>query len=358
MNQAFIVKKNSFIGATLLGLWFVLAMEAHAGQEPDRGDMMTDDVVLNNGSRIIGNIISARDGTIVIETEFAGTLNIDSSMVESMESQRSMEVLMNDGSVIRDQPIRVDAAGLHVTSGSGSQSTIARKDYRLLNPEPWELGDGYKFSGLVNVAWEIEKGNTKSDELDVRLESVWRSIENRFKLDVIGEIDEANGEKSADNWMVVGKYDHFLKDRDYWGVKFAANQDEFADLDLRAYVGPYYGRQFFEDPILTLSGELGLSLVSENFIVAENQEYPGAHWDIDFSSNYFGGNSRLYVNHVGLWNLKDTGDIILNTRLGLAFPLVGNLEAAAELFLEYDSGAVQGVEKLDQTYKFRIGYTW
>ena len=34
------------------------------------------------------------------------------------------------------------------------------------------------------------------------------------------------------------------------------------------------------------------------------------------------------------------------------------VEAAAEVLWEYDSGAVEGVEELDETYSFRIGYTW
>jgi hypothetical protein len=56
--------------------------------------------------------------------------------------------------------------------------------------------------------------------------------------------------------------------------------------------------------------------------------------------------------------LQDTEDVILNTTLGLSFPLLDRFEAAAEIFLEYDSGAVEDIEELDQTYKFRIGYTW
>jgi hypothetical protein len=35
-----------------------------------------------------------------------------------------------------------------------------------------------------------------------------------------------------------------------------------------------------------------------------------------------------------------------------------NFEAAAELVLDYDSGAVDDVDELDQTYRFRLGYSW
>ena len=317
-----------------------------------------DEILLKNGSRILGTVTSARDGVIVIETDFSEAIKIDTDRIDSISTQGSMVVLMSDDSVIRDQPIVVDESGIVVTKGDGSQRAYSVNDFKILNPEPWELGEGYKAFGLASLAWALEKGNTVTDELDIKAESFWRSLEDRYTLKFYAEIDEANGIKNADNTQLIGKYDYFLEGEDYWGAKFAAKQDEFADLDLRAYIGPYYGRQFFERPIFTLSGEIGFAYVYEDFIVAENQEYPGAHWDINLNSDYMGGDSRLYLEQSGIWNLKDTEDIVLNTTFGLAFPLLGNLEAAAEILLEYDSGAVEGVEELDQTYKFRIGYTW
>jgi hypothetical protein len=34
------------------------------------------------------------------------------------------------------------------------------------------------------------------------------------------------------------------------------------------------------------------------------------------------------------------------------------LEAAAEASADYDGGAAEDKERLDETLKFRIGYTW
>jgi len=129
-------------------------------------------------------------------------------------------------------------------------------------------------------------------------------------------------------------------------------------LNLRSYIGPYYGIQWFERSVFTLSTEFGLTYVNEDFIVAEDQDYPGANWNLDISSDYLGGGSRLFLNQVGVWNLDETSEVIVNTRMGLSFPLLGRLQAAAEILLEYDSGAVAGVDELDQTYNFRIGYSW
>ena len=346
-------------------LLLVLCLVPFAGVQAENSTGATkststplDEVLLKNGSRILGTVTSARDGVIVIETDFSEAIKIEVTKIEKIHTRGSMVVLMDDGSTIRDQPIDVDESGIVVTAADGQQRAYAVSDFKILNPEPWELGEGYKPFGLASVAWTLEKGNTVTDELDIKVESYWRSLEDRYTLKFYSEIDEANGIKNADNKLLVGKYDYFLAGDDYWGGKFAAKQDEFADLDLRAYVGPYYGRQFFERPIFTLSGEVGLAYVYEDFIVAENQEYPGAHWDINLNSDYLGGDSRLYLEQSGIWNLRDTADIVLNTTFGLKFPLLGNLEAAAEIFLEYDTGAVEGVEELDQTYKLRIGYTW
>ena len=70
------------------------------------------------------------------------------------------------------------------------------------------------------------------------------------------------------------------------------------------------------------------------------------------------GRSLLELSGNNAVIVDETSDLILNTTFGLAFPLLFNLEAAAEILLEYDSGAVEGVEELDETYSFRIGYTW
>ena len=38
---------------------------------------MVDEIVLKNGSRLIGSITTIRDGVLTLETKFAGTLSVD-----------------------------------------------------------------------------------------------------------------------------------------------------------------------------------------------------------------------------------------------------------------------------------------
>ncbi|TXS93992.1 DUF481 domain-containing protein [Parahaliea maris] len=319
----------------------------------------TDEIVLQNGSRILGTVTATRDGVVTVETEFAGTLKIAQDKIQSMQTREAVVMKLRDGTVVEDQQVVVQDTELVLPPSLVPAAPYSLADLAVMNPQPWELGDGYRWTGLASAALTIEDGNTDTEEFDYKLESVWRSLRDRFTAKMVGEVDEANGVKNAENWKANGKYDYFLKDPTYYtGMVGAAEADKFADLDLRYYIGPYLGHQFYEEPVLTLSGEVGAVYVNENFIVADDKEYPGLNWTANATSNILGGDSRLYFDHNGILNLDDASDLIMNTTFGLAFPLMFSIEAAAEVLLEYDSGVPPGVEEMDQTYRFRVGYTW
>lgn len=50
--------------------------------------------------------------------------------------------------------------------------------------------------------------------------------------------------------------------------------------------------------------------------------------------------------------------MIVNTTIGAGFPISEGFKAALEAEFEYDGGAAEGVDELDETYKFRLGYEW
>jgi putative salt-induced outer membrane protein YdiY len=317
-----------------------------------------DEVLLKDGSRVVGTITGSRDDVVTVDTDFAGTLSISMDQIKSLHSADPKTVMLEDDTVLHDVPLVIEDDQLVILDGKTTTQSYALDELKLINPEPWELGNGYKLSGLANLALVMERGNTDSDELDFKVESYWRSTSDRFTFKGSGENDASNGVSKSDNWQVIAKYDYFLTDPNYWGVQVFVEADDFADLDLRYMVGPYYGRQFYDTPALGLSAEVGMGYVNEDFVTAEDRDYAAANWALHGKSNYLGGESRLYLDQQGVWNLDEPSDLILNTTIGLAFPLLWNLEAAAELLLKYDSGAVGAVDEVDQTYKFRLGYTW
>ena len=317
-----------------------------------------DRVELKDGSVLFGTVVDADNGRVVMNTAFAEAVKIPQDMIESLRTDTPMRLQFADGRVLESSPIVVRDEQL-VLNGLEAEETYSFDDLVRVNPEPWELGEGYHWTGLASAGLSLAQGNTENSELDYKAESTWTGLADRISFSLIGEYDEVNGRKNAQNWIARGKYDRFLNGSPwYTGANLSFEQDEFADTELRSYVGPYLGRKLFSDSLLTLEAEGGLSYVWEEFFVAEDNAYPAATWTVAASSSYFGDNTRLYFNQTGLWGLTEEGDVLLNSTAGLSFPLLLNIEGSAEVIWKYDLGAVENVEKLDQTYRFRLGYRW
>lgn len=315
-----------------------------------------DRIELLNGSIIIGTFVDADNGRVKIDTDFAGTLTIEQARIASMNVGTPLTLQLDDGEVL-------EANGLVVNDKTLTLDLVSEQRYDLehllrINPEPWELGRGYRHQGNISSAFALQRGNTILDELDYRMDSRWTGLQDRYTLKLEGELREANRERTAENWMVTAKYDRFQSGEYYWGVAASIEEDRFADLDLRSKIGPYLGRRFLENTPFTLEVESGVSRVSENFGSAPNRDYWGLTWSVRSETDYLGNESRLYVDHTGVRNLADQKSTILDTTFGLAFPLFGRIQGAAEVVLNYNSGAVANTEDLDQTYRFRVGYSW
>lgn len=318
-----------------------------------------DRISLANGSIIHGTVKNIDKGKVHISTDFAGTLQIDAKQIVKMNTQNPVVVKLSNGTVLENVLIAlVDETPILQTVGTQSEAEVALSDIVAINPEPWQIGEGYKHEGGASLALVQQRGNSDTDQLDYRIEGKWTGDDDRFTVSAEGELDESEGMKNAENWLISGKYDRFMGGTTYLGVNSSLKQDVFADLDMRFYLGPYFGRQFYDADRFKLSAELGLTYVQENYISADDQSYPGANWSIDIGSDILGENTELYLAHKGIWDLDSLEDIVLDTRIGLKIPLLMNIQAAAEYSLEYDSGAVSGVDEIDQSLKVRFGYRW
>jgi hypothetical protein len=320
---------------------------------------LADELLMKNGSRIIGTLVSAKADKVVFNTPFAGDITIKNGNIATIITDTDVTLLMKDGNAYRDKRIVLGENDLVAMSDDGPAVHFKVADVSMVNPEPWQLGDGYKWFGEANIVADLERGNTETDEYDVDFKSVWRSLEDRYTMRGTMEIDEANGEKNKDNWQSRNKYDRFSsRDADnYWGVQAAFAYDKFADLDLRTTVGPYIGRQFYDGSILDLSGEVGVVYVDEQFEVSEDDDFWGTNWELRVTSDII-LKTELYLDQFGILNFDDIEGVLVDTVIGIKLPVYHGIQAAVEMKYEYDGGAVNGVDELDRTYNFKIGYSW
>jgi len=319
-----------------------------------------DEVILKDGSRVIGKVRSKKDNTLEFKTSFAGTINIKWNKVVELKTDKPQKVLLTNHELIPARVLRNTEATTTVESEPGAApQEYEKSQVAFINPESWRMGKGFRFTGNVNAAMQIERGNTDKGELDFDGQATLRRLNNRLRFWGEAEIDRSEGEIIKRKWKANSEYNYFFANKWFMGVVLGFEHDKFADLDLRTKIGPLIGYQFFEsDYELNLSLSLGPIRVIENYDQAENNRYWAAGWQLNFDKYLITDRLQFYHNQSGLWNQSNTSDLVWNTWTGLRFPLFAGIVASGEVKVETNLGAVEGTDKLDHTYRAKLGYQW
>jgi hypothetical protein len=318
-----------------------------------------DELIMRDGSRLLGTVVKRENGALDFKTAYAGVIQIKWDQVAEIKTEKPMEFLLADDTIITGTHVINSVDDLIVETESGVQpQTLEQSKVAYVNPEPWRKGEGHKLSGRVNFAFERQRGNTDKDEIDLDGDLTWRRKNDRFTAFGELENDKNNNETTAKNWKLEGAYNYFVTKKWYWGGFGRFEHDKFADLDLRSSVGPLVGYQWFESKKMNLSTSTGISYVKEDFINQSNDDYVALPWAINFDRFIFGDFMQFYHKQQGFWNLEDTGDVVWDTWTGLRFPLILGLVASTEIKVEYDSGAADDAKDLDTTYLLKLGYQW
>ena len=314
-----------------------------------------DEVILENGDKITGTLERFEKGTLVFNTEYAGEITIQVEKVNYFKTDEPKTTTLTDGTT-RTANIfyRVAAAEdvRHQEERTSADVNITEVANIHLKPKP-----PVRLKGRANVGITNEKGNTDTQNYRIDAELIARTEKQRFTLG--GELNrqQADNTTTAANWKAYGLYDYFIKPKWFLYGSSLFEHDEFADLDLRTTLGAGAGHQFYESDDLNLSVSAGLAYVFENFIVAKNDEFPGAQWLVKYDQYFFNRFVQLFHSSNGYISLEQGSDWLINTRQGLRFPLYKGFVTTFQYNYDYNNNPSPDAEsKWDSQVLFLLGY--
>jgi putative salt-induced outer membrane protein YdiY len=321
--------------------------------------VMADELLMKDGSRLLGKVVKKEDHTLEFETSYAGVIKVNWDSVSELRSEKPVEIMLDDETILSAGTIRkTDEATLLETEYDILVQSVTPGAVVYINPEPWRTGDGVKWTGLVNIDLEVDRGNTDEDEFEADFLTRFRRKNDRLTLRGEYEKDKADGSVTSENWKEANKYDYFLSEKLYTGGLLAFEHDKFADLDLRTTLGPHVGYQFFESNELNLDTNVGVLYVDEKFDVAEDNDYWSLGWQVDFDWFLLPDRVQFYHRHTGLQSLADQDNLTIDSWTGFRFPLYKGIVASTEAEVDYDGGVPDDVERTDTTYRVKLGYQW
>ncbi len=321
--------------------------------------VQADELLLKDGSRLLGKVVKKEDGTLEFETTFAGVVKVRWDAVTELRTEEPLKVMLDDETILAAGAIKKteDSTVLETEADMPAQS-VAPGTVAYINPEPWRTGEGVKWTGRLNIDLELDRGNTHEDEFEADGEMKIRRKNDRIGFFGQYEKDKTEGTVTTEKWKQANKYDYFLSEKMYTGVLLAFEHDKFADLELRTRLGPHVGYQVFESKELNLDTNAGVLYVDENYDEADDDDYWSLGWLVDFDWFFVPDRVQFYHKHTGFQSVDDTNNLTIDSWTGFRFPLYKGIVASTEAEVEYDGGAPDDVDKTDTTYRLKLGYQW
>ena len=365
---------------------------------PFRAD--ADTVHLDDGSLIKGRIVAASEGSLAIETGFAGRVEIDLSRVTGLttEGRRFVQLETGDrvaGRLVLDDDGRqrladtafgtVELAGRQISGiwdvdgepparkrleqsheekvarireGHEKKAEALEADIRELRERRNELEDPW--SGSIAFGLEGADGNTDRLGYQGRGELRRTTDFDRLRLYLDFNFQEENGEDTVNEYLAGGSLERDLSDR--WFAFGAADfeTDEFENLDLRADFSTGFGYFFIREPALTLKGLAGLGYEFESFSDGTTNSEPlgtlgyDVRYDHDDWLHFFHDLKFL----AALTNAGENWRVVSN--LGSKMPLGDGTDWSlqAKVRNQYDNLPAPGAKKRDTSYGLDLVYDW
>lgn len=295
-----------------------------------------DEVHLKNGNRLSGTIIGLSEGKLVLETDFAGRLSIDWSRVERIESESPIEVVLADGTSLKDT-----AALLDLTQVAA------------INPP---VEPAVRFSGRINVGFNKASGNTDTETAHADAELTARSTNHRVSTGAAFTRASKDNRKTEENMLGRLKHDYFLTPKLYFYTAGLAERDEFKDISFRGTLGPGLGYQFFEGELMNLAVEAGPSYVYTNFDSGTSEDSAAGRWAVRFDRFFFEKLFQYYFTNEGFASASDAGDVFMFTRTGLRFPIRYGFSLNAGFEWDWDNEPAEEASKSDYRSVLSLGY--
>jgi putative salt-induced outer membrane protein YdiY len=346
------IKKGFGVRLASMAVVFVITVQAGFS-------VMADELLMKDGSRLLGTVVKEDGGVVEFKTSYAGVIKVKWQEISEVITDEPITVLMNDHETIDTKHVKNTEAGLVLAKESdGTAETVSESDVAYVNPEPWRLGKGMKWSGNINVDLNYERGNSDKDEYNGDWKTTFRWRNDRLKFYGDYEREKSNDVLTDDNWRINGRYDHFVTEKFFYGANLGMEHDRPADLQRRTIVGPLVGYEFYESTAMNLDVAGGPMYVNEEFYAADNRDYLALGWAVDFDRFLIPDRMQFYHRHRGLLEPGDTDNLVWDAWTGFRFPIYAGIVATTEVLLEYDGGAPDGVDDTDTTYNLKLGYQW
>jgi hypothetical protein len=318
----------------------------------------TDVVVLRNGDRISGDILSLEFGILALSTDNMSTLSIEWPAVRSVTSKFGFAIERRDGTKYHGViATSADGADLMVQSEEGEARIPMDEVERISRFSP-------RFWDRINGALSVGFSYTKSSSIQVgsvNFNANYRSTTVDSNLAFSANTTKDSSGMTTNRALLTGGVQFLRQSRNFWGLLGSLERDQALGIDARLLAGAALGRRFVQTPFTELTGIAGI-VGTEEWIVNEPEPKAsveavvGGSWQV---FKFIEPKTRLDLGLYVFPSLTESGRYRSTGNLALTHKFPHDVTLGLTGYLSYDNQPPEPTaEKSDYGVTLNVGYTF
>jgi hypothetical protein len=318
----------------------------------------TDVVVLRNGDRISGDIVSLEFGILTLSTDNMDTLSIEWPAVRSVTSKFDFAIERTDGTKSHGAiATSADGADLVVDSEAGAARIPMQEVDRISRFSP-------RFWDRINGSLAVGFSYTKSSSIEVgsvNFNANYRSTTVDGSLAFSANTTKDSSGKTTDRALLNSGVQFLQQSRNFWGLLGSLERDQALGIDARLLAGAALGRRFVQSSFTELTGIAGL-VATEEWIV-DNPESKtsvelvlGGNWQV---FKFIEPKTRLDFGLYVFPSLTESGRYRSTGNLALTHKFPHDVTLGLTGYLSYDNQPPEPTaEKSDYGVTLNVGWSF
>jgi putative salt-induced outer membrane protein YdiY len=354
-------RQNTYFHTSLklLSILILLPLAAQAGR-----------IELSDGSRVMGSIVSLKDGILTVKTQWADALSIPQDQVVSLSSETVVNFRLKTGEILRGTAQAAEGAVIIASASAEASVPVASIEavWAAGERDPAEVArlaaveaQVRKWSYQVGFDMSGSSGNAENLGSSLNAQAKLEGPNDRLLLYGNYTYKETDGLRSADEQKGGIRYTNFFGEKYGWFVREELERDTFEGVDFRSTTALGLSYRFVKKERLSLEGSLGLSYRYDSFgdVGLADADFPGLDIGADFSWQ-FADWGKLVTNVTYLPSVEDLSDYLIEQETGIDVPL-GTSDAWVMRFglsNQYNSQPAGMRKELDTTWFARLLLNW
>jgi putative salt-induced outer membrane protein YdiY len=323
---------------------------------------------LEDGSVVLGKLLSAENGKFKVDTAFAGKIDIDQAKVKIFTTDEPVNISLASGTLMFGKIVPGEGgAGVKVISEEGQLSAPVGKvaavwrkgeeqpQVRQLKEEVAKRSRNWEYE--VSMALTGRSG--ASDRLAAALgfKATLATLTDKLIFDLKAERARENGIDTANRQFGSADYSAFFSEKNTWYARTSLEKDAIKALDLRSTTAFGFGHKLIKKPDHDLEARVGVSYLYENYTTGTTFDSPGM--DVGLLHIWQFKNGKLTNTITYTPAFKDIKNYRIHHESSYEVPLTPKLwKLKIGLSNDYTGQPPAGVDHLDTMYFTSLLLDW